>query len=541
MLVGAAFSAMFVIVLFASLPAFAYADTDNETYEVTVEGAYHQTEARSMLSLINAMRHNKGTEEWNQAWYYDENNVKVEAKDYGDLKWDYGFEKAAMQRAIELSLLYNHTRPTGETSDTACASWGYYTSDNLLITPMHGESIASGSRLNSATEALITLAEADEDYENQGHRRQLLGKYNAVGIACVQSNGCYFWALEYGDGTSESAFAANDTTESRSVKVDLKTVLSSSITPIENNFTLSPGETKTLPTSADFQIYNQALTRSVFSSAVTEPWTIKSSSDIVKLNGNTATGLKPGTATLISRALDGRETVCTVTVTGKTASIFGLPAQKTVRYEDGGFSLSASTDSGAQLEYRSSNDSVASVDANGNVTPKASGIAKITVVSPACGQYGEAKAEMELVVTKNGTASGTSSSESADGGQHQSQTIIIQNNSASTSQGSNVTVTPAKASAPAKTSISKLVKAKKSFTVKWKKKSGVTGYQIRYSLKSSMKGSKTVKVKSAKTTSKKVKKLKKKKKYYVQVRTYKVVNGKTYWSGWSDKKSVKTK
>ena len=495
-----------------------------------------------MLGLINAMRHNKGTEEWNQAWYYDENNVKVEAKDYGDLKWDYGFEKAAMQRAIELSLLCNHTRPTGETSDTACASWGYYTSDNLLITPMHGESIASGSRLNSATEALITLAEAGKDYENQGHRRQLLGKYNAVGIACIQSNGCYFWALEYGDGTSESEFAANDTTESRSVKVDLKTVLSSSITPIENNFTLSPGETKTLPISADFQIYNQALTRSIFSSSVTEPWVLKSGSDIVKLNGNTATGLKPGTATLVSRALDGRETVCIVTVTGKTATISGLPAQKTVRYEDGRFSLGASTDSGAKLEYHSSNDSVASVDANGNITPKASGIVKITVVSPACGQYGEAKAEMELAITKNGTASGSSSSESADGGQYQSQTIVIQNNSASTSQSSNVTVTPAaKVSAPAKTSISKLVKAKKAITVKWKKKSGVTGYQIRYSLKSSMKNSKTVTVKSAKTVSKKVKKLKKKKRYYVQVRTYKVVNGKTYWSGWSAKKSVKTK
>ncbi len=110
------------------------------------------------------------------------------------------------------------------------------------------------------------------------------------------------------------------------------------------------------------------------------------------------------------------------------------------------------------------------------------------------------------------------------------------------SSTAEVTMTAAPAiSAPAKTSISKLAKAKKAFTVKWKKKSGVAGYQIRYSLKSSMKGSKAVTVKSAKTTAKKVGKLKKKKKYYVQVRTYKVVNGKAYWSGWSTKKSVKTK
>ncbi len=91
------------------------------------------------------------------------------------------------------------------------------------------------------------------------------------------------------------------------------------------------------------------------------------------------------------------------------------------------------------------------------------------------------------------------------------------------------------------TAISKLTKAKKAFTVKWKKQSSVTGYQIRYSLKSSMKGAKTVKVKGASVTSRKVKSLKKKKKYYVQIRTYKVINGTYYYSSWSGRKTVETK
>ena len=91
----------------------------------------------------------------------------------------------------------------------------------------------------------------------------------------------------------------------------------------------------------------------------------------------------------------------------------------------------------------------------------------------------------------------------------------------------------------------KVTKAKKAFTVKWAKQSAANqkkfnGYQIRYSLKSNMAGAKYVKAaKSSK--SKKISKLLKKKKYYVQVRTYTVKNGKTFYSKWSAKKAVKTK
>ena len=96
-----------------------------------------------------------------------------------------------------------------------------------------------------------------------------------------------------------------------------------------------------------------------------------------------------------------------------------------------------------------------------------------------------------------------------------------------------------KALKPAATKIKNLKAAKKGFTVKWAKKS-YTGYQIRYSLKSSMASSKTVTIAKAGTVSKKVTKLKAKKKYYVQVRTYKTVKGKKYFSKWSAKKAVKT-
>lgn len=95
---------------------------------------------------------------------------------------------------------------------------------------------------------------------------------------------------------------------------------------------------------------------------------------------------------------------------------------------------------------------------------------------------------------------------------------------------------------PKKTSIKKLSKGKKKFTVTWAKVSGVKGYQIQYSSdKKFKKNNKSVTVTKQKKTKATVKKLKSKKKYYVRVRTYKTVNGKKIYSSWSKVKSVKTK
>ena len=95
------------------------------------------------------------------------------------------------------------------------------------------------------------------------------------------------------------------------------------------------------------------------------------------------------------------------------------------------------------------------------------------------------------------------------------------------------------------TSISKLQARKKAFRVLWNKASNVTGYQIQYSTKKNFKDSKIINVAGASTAGKKVKKLKAKTKYYVRVRTYKIVNvngkNKTYYGKWSSKKTVKTK
>lgn len=93
---------------------------------------------------------------------------------------------------------------------------------------------------------------------------------------------------------------------------------------------------------------------------------------------------------------------------------------------------------------------------------------------------------------------------------------------------------------PKGTSLSGLKGKKGGIDAKWKKQASQTdGYQVQCAANKKFKGAKNLRIKKPKTKSKTISKLKKKTKYYVRIRTYKVVNGRTYYSGWSkDRKSV---
>lgn len=85
--------------------------------------------------------------------------------------------------------------------------------------------------------------------------------------------------------------------------------------------------------------------------------------------------------------------------------------------------------------------------------------------------------------------------------------------------------------------------SKKKFTVKWKKDTLATGYQIQYSTSSKFTKSatKTSTVTKKSITSKTVSSLKSKKKYYVRVRSYKTSNGKKIYGSYSKTKTIKIK
>ena len=95
---------------------------------------------------------------------------------------------------------------------------------------------------------------------------------------------------------------------------------------------------------------------------------------------------------------------------------------------------------------------------------------------------------------------------------------------------------------PKGTQIGKVTSKRRGFKVKWNKQSTqTTGYQLQYSKYKNFKSPFKVTVKGNKNTSYTAKKLHSGRKYYVRVRTYKTVDGKKYYSKWSDTKTVKAK
>ncbi len=171
-----------------------------------------------------------------------------------------------------------------------------------------------------------------------------------------------------------------------------------------------------------------------------------------------------------------------LTVTNSLKKTFGSKA----------FSVNAYSPTGAKLSYVSDNPKVAKADNNGKVTITGVGKAVITITANADEKYAAASAKTAITVIPK-----------------------------------NISGVKAKAKSGGKCKVS------------WKKASKVSGYQIRYSAKSSMKSSRTAKAAGAGKSGITLKKLKKGKKYYIQVRAYQKVNGTTYYGNWSGKKKVK--
>jgi len=101
---------------------------------------------------------------------------------------------------------------------------------------------------------------------------------------------------------------------------------------------------------------------------------------------------------------------------------------------------------------------------------------------------------------------------------------------------------------PKGTNMTSLKAARNSLTASWATQaekmgsSVITGYQVQYSRsKTFAKGNEKVTVRGYQKTSKKIGDLTSGKKYYVRVRTYKTVDGKKYYSSWSEAKSTAVK
>lgn len=181
---------------------------------------------------------------------------------------------------------------------------------------------------------------------------------------------------------------------------------------------------------------------------------------------------------------------------GKVTKVFTIkPAPNTITARNYTRTYSAKTQSfdlGVKIKrgtptYKSGSSSV-TVSKAGKVTIKARFIGKVTITikSPVMDNYAAAASKITITVLPTKTA------------------LVSVSNSAS-----------------------------KKITVKWRKNTVGSGYQIQYSTSSKFTSAKTVAVTKNSTVSKTIGSLVKGKKYYVRIRTYKAVGSTKYYSGWS--------
>ncbi|MBO7649452.1 MAG: hypothetical protein J6S79_01735 [Lachnospiraceae bacterium] len=194
-----------------------------EEITLTATCQYMQSDARSLLTLINEFRQSE------DAWYWDFDDVtKIYLNNLPDITWDYNLEQIAMQRALETAIRFGHTRIDG-------TSWSSVTCNG---TSSCAENLAGGHR--SVGEVYFAWREDNQKSGGQIHRRIMLGEgYTAIGAAHVVYEGEHFWALEFGrvnSGASDPGAVEGNVSKSFSIDFSkLKPILKAT-------FDESPGD-----------------------------------------------------------------------------------------------------------------------------------------------------------------------------------------------------------------------------------------------------------------------------------------------------------
>lgn len=273
----------------------------DSTIEVTVQ--YGQTEARTILNMINELRTG------NDAWYWNaDDSTKTNCTDLQPLTYDYDLEKVAMLRAAEIAVSYNHTRPNGGDCFSA------YVECNYTYEKSCGENIAAG--YSSASKVNAGWREDNEKYAGQGHRRNMLNKnFSAVGIGHVKFNGCDYWVEEFAGNTPQSSETApNDQKENCNIKINENYITSVKLGNSDDKISLRCGETYALSDISAQIGYNNYWNHwyNTFPVNVTPDLSSQDSTIATYADGK-VTGVSEGETTLIAN-IYGKEASISISV-----------------------------------------------------------------------------------------------------------------------------------------------------------------------------------------------------------------------------------
>ena len=255
-----------------SLGGIAYA---NDTVTVNISGKYGQTEARSMLKMINDFRKSS------DAWFWDENNNKYTCSGLQDFTYDYELEEAAMLRAAEISAKFSHTRPNG----SSC----FDVNENIFA-----ENIAAGS--STAEGAFYQWREDNDDFSGQGHRRAMLSAgYTAIGIAYFECDGWGYWVQEFGvSNTGKAKTEANDSKATVPVEIITSDISYKGVAYVEDNYALKVGSKISVPDTVPAIVLNGCWPDGRFIEVEGKATYKAKDSSIIKIESDKIVGLKVG-------------------------------------------------------------------------------------------------------------------------------------------------------------------------------------------------------------------------------------------------------
>lgn len=274
-----------------------------------------------------------------------------------------------------------------------------------------------------------------------------------------------------------------------SFDIDVKEIFASSIKLNQSKIDMKKGKTYQLKATVyPTNTTNKKLT-----------WTSDDSSIATVNSSGKITAKSAGTTTIWVSTANGKTAKCVVNVQVLAVELNIIPDAITLK-EGQSKQLKAVVspiDTTERVKWHSSNPKIAKVDQTGKVMALKSGETVIYATTDSLDYWAGCNVRVKKAATNSGNIS-------------VSKTVI------------------------------KKVSAlkKKKALIKYNKVQGASSYQIQYSMKKNFAGAKT---KTAKGNSLKVSGLKVNKKYYFRVRVCKKVNGRTYYSGWSNVKSVRAK
>lgn len=287
-----------LLALAVMLPAGAYAAGDAQTSEILISPTFGQTEARSMLDMINAFRTG------DEAFYWNQSDTETVSSKGEPLAYSYALEEIAMQRAAEIALSFSHTRPDNTSCFSATASDG---------TRSWGENIAAGRA--SAYDTFVQWREDNERYAGQGHRRNMLNPdYSTVGIGHVVLNGVHYWTQEFDYGTDGAPQTPPlDAKRPVTVAVSPECLLSAeNLSADPESVSLQTGERVPLPTVSASVALSGAWPSGLRTVEAKPVWTSDNES-VCAIDGGEVVGAAPGSAILTGAAL-GQTVAVSVTV-----------------------------------------------------------------------------------------------------------------------------------------------------------------------------------------------------------------------------------